>query len=272
MHEHKLAAHYPLNLICECGIKFRYCSSFDDHYQSTHANIYQKIAFSKNPANRWLSKLYFIRSLSKCNFKIGITCCPLDRRLAVYRAEKYAHELIDCWQLPLYVNNHSCYTYQIENKIHLEIARRGFQNIGESPEFFNFLGSPDDETEVIRDVIIEFIKPYVFTEPLRLASKSSPNKLYLVHSESFRLGKIGYTTMPMKRRLGGINQETPGGNFVGVDVIYVDPNAIDHELKAWENDIIARIHERFGLVKDEYFNCSTSELDLAKQVFRQLHG
>jgi hypothetical protein len=51
-------------------------------------------------------------------------------------------------------------------------------------------------------------------------------------------------------------------------MIYVDPAATVHELKAWENDILLRFYKIFGLVSHEYFNCTKNQLKEAKNVFQ----
>jgi aspartate carbamoyltransferase regulatory subunit len=273
MYEHKLQTHYPSGLICpKCEQKFDFCIDFDNHYQNNHATIDEKIAFSTEESNRWLYKLYFLKSIMDSTFKIGVTRRPLHKRMYDYKHKNYAHAIVHCWQLPLSVNTHRCYAHQIENKIHLEIVRMGFETVGDTHEFFKFKSSPEEETLLVTNLIDEQLSLSDFNEPLRLAVDNLfVKKLYFAYSESLQLGKIGFTTQSVKKRLHGINRETPGGNFINIDVIFVDPAATLYELKAWENDVLVRLHQCFPvMIKHEYFSCPPEDVDAAVGLFQHL--
>jgi hypothetical protein len=267
MYTHKLDSHYPCNLLCSspgCGLRFDCVAHYDRHYQKTHASLREKIAFSNDSAERWMYKCYFIRSLLNNSFKIGMTRTPISARLNRYiREDHYEHELVDWWPMPDFVNNHRCYAHQIENMMHLLVFRAGFELVEGKLEFFKFRSSPLEETIQVWNILMS---ASIFSDPLRLATNSS-NKLYLVYNETLQLSKVGYTTEVMSKRLSQINEKHEVGKFIIIDIIYVDPFATVHELKAWENDILVRIHQQYGLVKNEYFNCAKADLDLAKQIF-----
>jgi hypothetical protein len=257
----------------DCEENFYTSTECNRHYQHFHADLYQKLSFSDILTETWIYKLYFIRNLQRNNFKVGMTCWPLQHRLSGYASSawNYPHELVNCWALPLHCNNHWSFAHQIENKVHLELARAGFELIGgRKREFFKFKGSPDNDTITICNIITS-LNPDL-SEPLKLGSVSSPNKLYLVYSKKYELGKIGYTTMPMWKRLNSMNRGnhsvSSGGNYELIDLIHVDSTATVHLIKAWECDIMVRYHNVFGLTKGEHFECPPSDLELAKQVFR----
>jgi hypothetical protein len=263
LYKHKLEKHYPPNLICSyCGLRFDTISSYDEHYQPNHATLAEKMTFSRDPSKRWGYKLYFIRSINGESFKVGITSCPLRNRLSQYVT--YQHVIVDWWPLP----DQHCYAHQIENKIHLTIARAGFQLIEPKREYFKLHEHVDDEVQHVWNLIMS---QSIFTEPLRLAPNSSSNKLYFFYNKNFELGKVGYTTMTIYERLHSINKGQftliSGCSFHCVHVIHVDQIATIHELKAWENDIIVRLHEHFEFITDEHFYCPNNSVELATKVF-----
>jgi transcription elongation factor Elf1 len=272
MAAHKIS-HYPADFSCPvCKKTFECASAYDAHYQPNHADINEKIAFSRNPANRWLYKLYFIYSLRENNFKVGITSRPLQHRLNRYVTDDgYVHELVEMWELPHDVNLHWCYAHQIENCIHLSISKNGFILEEGKREFFQFR-NPSVDIQTVTNIITEQLFRTTFTEPLRVDFlQKSSNKLYLFYCKKYNIGKVGYTTMTINERLHSMNTgkhtTASGGNFETISVIFVDHNATIHELKAWENDIIIRFDRKFGLVKDEYFNCTLEDLETAKIIF-----
>jgi hypothetical protein len=265
MIEHKLITHYPKGLICHvCGAQLDRMSKYDEHYQTYHATLDEKITFSREIESNYLYKLYFI-SFGSTTFKIGITRRPLYMRLCKYKE----YRVIKVVQLPLIINSHRCFAHQLENKIHLHISKK-FKLVENKLEYFTFNDSETSESQLISELIDRTIVQSDLTEPLRIGSCTSSNKLYLIYNERSEIAKIGYTTQPINSRLRVINEHSSDGNFDLVDLIHVDPAATIHELKAWENDLLLRIYYQFDLMKFEHFKCSKEMLDVAKAIFRKI--
>jgi hypothetical protein len=107
------------------------------------------------------------------------------------------------------------------------------------------------------------------TYPIRIVEESK-SKLYLLYNEDDDIGKIGFTRLPMYKRLSHYNtgkHKNGKGLMRLIDLIFVDSLASVYELRAWENDILIRVSSSFSMVKREYFNCRKDELETARNLF-----
>ncbi len=262
MFTHKLAAHYPAELVCElCLMPFDFMCVFDDHYQRKHATYDEKIAFSRIPANRYCQKLYLLADVNLKFFKIGITGAMICTRIKNLRTQyKFDLKLVECWVLPEKYDKHYVYAHQLENRLVLDlVCQLEYNFVGEHREYFYL--KEDSTTELIE--IAKWINANIHRQdwsiPHRQIKDKSNNVLYMIYSEKYKLGKIGYTTYDINKRLSSFNtyEHTveSEGNFIVLDSLPLPHDANILELKASVNDALILFHENFKLKKHEYFHC-----------------
>jgi hypothetical protein len=264
--KHRLKVHYPPDLICiVCQKQSKKMKHYDAHYQPLHASIEEKLAYSRLPEERWLCKLYIFKTEDNTAFKVGITSQPLNYRLSKLKAEGHTLQLVHFWELPLLFNNRLNLVFQTENKIHLELSKR-FEVVHKKYEYFKLSNSTLHE---VTDLVASFLMQGDVTYPIRIVEESK-SKLYLLYNEDDDIGKIGFTRLPMYKRLSHYNtgkHKNGKGLMRLIDLIFVDSLASVYELRAWENDILIRVSSSFSMVKREYFNCRKDELETARNLF-----